>query len=104
VLVVDDDATFRRLARLVLATHGLVVVAEAGTVAEARSTAMRVKPDGALVDVELPSATERRPSSRRPISRGRRSQHGSALHSHARVAAVARLDDCGRSLVANHQE
>ena len=54
VLVVDDDATFRRLARLVLAAHGLVVVAEADSVAEARSTAMRVKPDGALVDVELP--------------------------------------------------
>lgn len=50
----DDDPTFRRLARLVLAAQGLVVVAEAGTVAEARSTAMRVKPDGALVDVELP--------------------------------------------------
>jgi CheY-like chemotaxis protein len=54
VLVVDDDATFRRLARLVLAAHGLVVVAEADSVAEARSTAMRTKPDGALVDVELP--------------------------------------------------
>jgi DNA-binding NarL/FixJ family response regulator len=54
VLVVDDDATFRRLARLVLASHGLDVVAEAGSVSEARSTAMRVKPDAALVDVELP--------------------------------------------------
>jgi CheY-like chemotaxis protein len=54
VLVVDDDATFRRLARLVLAAQGLVVVAEADSVAEARSTALRVKPDGALVDVELP--------------------------------------------------
>ena len=50
----DDDATFRRLARLVLAAQGLLVVAEAGSVSEARSTAMRVKPDGALVDVELP--------------------------------------------------
>ena len=54
ILVVDDDATFRRLARLVLAAHGLSVVAEAGTVSEARSVAMQVKPDGALVDVELP--------------------------------------------------
>lgn len=54
VLVVDDDATFRRLARLVLAAHGLVVVAEAGSVAEARSEVMRVRPDGVLVDVELP--------------------------------------------------
>jgi CheY-like chemotaxis protein len=54
VLVVDDDATFRRLARLVLTAQGLVVVAEADSVAEARSTALRVKPDSALVDVELP--------------------------------------------------
>jgi CheY-like chemotaxis protein len=54
VLVVDDDATFRRLARLVLVACGLTVIAEAGSVAEARSTAARVKPDGALVDVELP--------------------------------------------------
>jgi CheY-like chemotaxis protein len=54
VLVVDDDATFRRLARLVLHACGLTVVAEAGSVAEALLTAARVKPDGALVDVELP--------------------------------------------------
>ena len=54
VLVVDDDPTFRRLARMVLAAQGVEVVAEAGTVAEARSTAMEVKPDGALVNVELP--------------------------------------------------
>jgi DNA-binding NarL/FixJ family response regulator len=38
----------------VLAAQGLVVVAEADSVAEARSMANRVKPDGALVDVELP--------------------------------------------------
>jgi CheY-like chemotaxis protein len=54
ILVVDDDPTFRRLARLLLAKHGLVVVAEAGSVADALSTAQRVKPSGALVDVELP--------------------------------------------------
>jgi CheY-like chemotaxis protein len=54
ILVVDDDATFRRLARLLLAAHGLEVVAEAGTVSEARSEAMRARPDGALVDVDLP--------------------------------------------------
>jgi CheY-like chemotaxis protein len=51
---VDDDPTFRRLARLLLADHGLVVVAEAGSVADALSTARRVKPAGVLVDVELP--------------------------------------------------
>jgi CheY-like chemotaxis protein len=54
ILVVDDDATFRRLARLLLAAHGLDVVAEAASVSEARSAAMQARPDGALVDVELP--------------------------------------------------
>jgi len=54
ILVVDDDPTFRRLARLLLAAHGLEVVAEAASVSEARSAAMRARPDGALVDVELP--------------------------------------------------
>ena len=54
VLVVDDDPTFRRLARLLLAAHGLVVVAEAGSVAEGLSVAQRVRPTAALVDVELP--------------------------------------------------
>jgi DNA-binding NarL/FixJ family response regulator len=54
VLVVDDDPTFRRLARMLLDAHGLVVVAEAGTVAEALVTAAQVKPTAALVDVELP--------------------------------------------------
>jgi CheY-like chemotaxis protein len=54
VLVVDDDPTFRRLARRLLAAHGLVVVAEADSVAEAVLTATRVRPAAALVDVELP--------------------------------------------------
>ena len=52
--MVDDDPTFRRLARLVLVSQGLLVAAEAGSVADALSAARRVEPDGALVDVELP--------------------------------------------------
>jgi CheY-like chemotaxis protein len=54
ILVVDDDPTFRRLARRLLAAHGLVVVAEAGSVADALSTARTVRPTATLVDVELP--------------------------------------------------
>ena len=50
----DDDPTFRRLARLLLTNLGFVVVAEAGSVDEAVSTAQQVKPSAALVDVELP--------------------------------------------------
>jgi ActR/RegA family two-component response regulator len=46
--------TIRRLARLLLAAHGLDVVAEAGSVADALSTARQVRPAAALADVELP--------------------------------------------------
>ena len=54
VLVVDDDPTFRRLARRLLGVLGLKDVTEAGTVAEALATAVRMQPASALVDVELP--------------------------------------------------
>jgi DNA-binding NarL/FixJ family response regulator len=54
VLVVDDDPVFRDLARRVLAAEGLVVVAEADTVAGAIAVAQAVRPDAALVDVGLP--------------------------------------------------
>ena len=52
--MVDDDPTFRRLARRLLAALGLKVVAEAGSVADGLSAAASVEPTGALVDVELP--------------------------------------------------
>lgn len=54
VLVVDDDATFRALARRLLAASGLYVIAEAASVSDALTAATRVKPAGALVDVGLP--------------------------------------------------
>ena len=54
VLIVDDDPVFRGLARRMLAACGLVVVAEASTVAAAMAVAERLRPDGALVDVGLP--------------------------------------------------
>jgi DNA-binding NarL/FixJ family response regulator len=54
LLVVDDDPTFRRLARRLLGAHGLEVAGEVGTVAEALPMAESVRPTGALVDVELP--------------------------------------------------
>jgi RNA polymerase sigma factor (sigma-70 family) len=54
VLLVDDDPTFRRLARRLLGVLGLKDVTEAGTVAEALATAVRLEPASALVDVELP--------------------------------------------------
>ena len=54
ILVVDDDPTFRRLARRLLEAHGLKDVVEAASVAEALATAARTEPASALVDVELP--------------------------------------------------
>jgi DNA-binding NarL/FixJ family response regulator len=54
VLLVDDDDGFRALARRMLEALGLVVVAEAGTVAAAMSAAHALEPSAALVDVDLP--------------------------------------------------
>jgi CheY-like chemotaxis protein len=54
VLVVDDDGDFRRLAARMLAAMGLDVVGEAGTLDSAVAAAFRLRPDCALVDVNLP--------------------------------------------------
>jgi DNA-binding NarL/FixJ family response regulator len=52
--VVDDDPTFRALARRMLLASGLVVAGEAATVAAALAAARELTPDAALVDVGLP--------------------------------------------------
>jgi DNA-binding NarL/FixJ family response regulator len=54
VLIVDDDAVFRVLARRLLSAAGLSVMGEAGNVAEGLSMAEELRPDAALVDVGLP--------------------------------------------------
>jgi CheY-like chemotaxis protein len=54
VLVVDDDPVFRDLARRVLAEEGLVVVAEAESLATAVDAAHALRPDAALIDIGLP--------------------------------------------------
>jgi DNA-binding NarL/FixJ family response regulator len=54
VLLVDDDAGFRALARRMLEAVGLVVVAEAATASAAMAAARDLKPDAALVDIGLP--------------------------------------------------
>jgi DNA-binding NarL/FixJ family response regulator len=54
VLLVDDDAGFRRLASRLLTSLGLTVVGEAGTVAAAVDAAAALRPDAVLVDVGLP--------------------------------------------------
>ena len=54
ILIVDDDAPFRRMAAELLAARGFQVVAEAGDAEQALAEYARTKPDAALVDVNLP--------------------------------------------------
>jgi DNA-binding NarL/FixJ family response regulator len=54
VLIVDDHAPFRALARMVLAADGFDVVGEAGDGTAALSAAERLRPDVVLLDVQLP--------------------------------------------------
>jgi CheY-like chemotaxis protein len=54
VLIVDDDAAFRGLARRMLSASGLDVVGEAESLATARAAATSMRPDALLVDVTLP--------------------------------------------------
>jgi CheY-like chemotaxis protein len=53
ILIVDDSAPFRDLAERILARDGLTVVGTAATGAEALATAASLRPQVALVDVNL---------------------------------------------------
>jgi DNA-binding NarL/FixJ family response regulator len=54
VLIVDDHAPFRALARMLLALDGFDVVGEAGDGAAALVAARDLQPDVVLLDVQLP--------------------------------------------------
>ena len=54
VLLVDDHAGFRELARELLEDGGYAVVGEAGDGASALQAARALHPDGVLLDVHLP--------------------------------------------------
>jgi DNA-binding NarL/FixJ family response regulator len=54
VLVVDDDAIFRRLIGGILSGWGHTVVGEATGVEQALARALELQPDTALVDIGLP--------------------------------------------------
>jgi len=54
VLLIDDDARFRSLARAVLGASGLDVIGEAGTAADGAVVAAALQPDAILLDVGLP--------------------------------------------------
>ncbi len=57
VLIVDDHASFRRLARLLLLTAGFDVVGEATDAQSARALIERLDPDAVLLDVMLPDGS-----------------------------------------------
>jgi DNA-binding NarL/FixJ family response regulator len=54
VLLIDDDSSFRSLAREVLDGCGFQVIGEAGTAADGTVAAERLRPDAILLDVGLP--------------------------------------------------
>jgi CheY-like chemotaxis protein len=54
VLIVDDDATFRRLAARLLSGLGYLVAGEAADGAQAIEASARLRPDAVLLDVRLP--------------------------------------------------
>jgi len=54
VLIVDDHASFRGLARRVLTAGGFVVVGEAADGAEALRAVEALRPDVVLLDIQLP--------------------------------------------------
>jgi DNA-binding NarL/FixJ family response regulator len=54
VLIVDDHAPFRSLARRLLAAAGFQVVGEAADGADALSAARDLAPDVVLLDIQLP--------------------------------------------------
>jgi CheY-like chemotaxis protein len=56
VLIVDDDAQFRRVAGELLADRGYRVVGEAGSAANGLALAEELRPDAVLVDVNLPDS------------------------------------------------
>lgn len=57
VLIVDDHAPFRALARMVLVADGFDVVGEAGDGPDALVAAHDLHPDVVLLDVQLPDRT-----------------------------------------------
>jgi DNA-binding NarL/FixJ family response regulator len=54
VLIVDDQPGFRRHLRQLLTYAGLTVIGEAGNIPQAERIIRELKPDLAVMDVELP--------------------------------------------------
>ena len=57
ILIVDDNAGFRRAARLILEEEGYEVVGEASGVKAGLAAARELRPDVVLLDVHLPDGS-----------------------------------------------
>jgi DNA-binding NarL/FixJ family response regulator len=74
MLIVDDDAGYRAIARRVVEAAGLEVVGEAADGESALDAVAARAPDGVLLDVQLPglmasrSPSDSRRTKRRPTS------------------------------------
>jgi DNA-binding NarL/FixJ family response regulator len=110
VLIVDDHAAFRRIARLLLQEIGHVVVGEAGTGAEALREAHRLKPDLVLLDIQLPDldglavaaslTSEAEPPAVVLVSSRDASDYGPRLNGCGALGFIAKADLSADSLTA----
>jgi DNA-binding NtrC family response regulator len=57
VLIVDDDAEFRRIVGSALADRGYEIAGESATLAEARKAICASRPDAVLLDINLPDGS-----------------------------------------------
>jgi DNA-binding NarL/FixJ family response regulator len=110
VLVIDDHAAFRARARAMLEAQGFDVVGEVGDGETALIEAARLRPDVALVDVQLPgmdgfdvAARLRRAGSARRIvliSGREREDYGGRVEASAADGFIAKFDLSGERLAA----
>jgi len=93
VLIVDDNASFRRSARALLDAEGFVVIGEAATGSAAVTAVDRLDPDVVLLDVVLPDIDGFEVCAR--ITRSGRSRPAVVLTSGRDSADfLGRLDGC----------
>ena len=110
VLIVDDHAGFRGVARRLMHEIGRQVVGEATTGAEALSEARRLKPDIVLLDIQLPDldglaiaaslSLEPEPPAVVLVSSRDAADYGPRLDGCAALGFIAKADLSAESLTA----
>lgn len=93
LVIVDDDAGFRRRARTMLEAGGFDVVGEAGGAAEADRLVSLLQPQAVVVDVQLPDG-DGFDVAERLVARARHPQVV-LMSGRARADYGARVDTCG---------